>query len=452
MGPLIVLLIFILPVFGTVSSSVQQANASPEVHVHLPGAMLECEDTAGCATWFFRGNKGYGQWKNGSIANLTVENLNASSISILRVDTSGTVAGLRAHYVGTRSGDSFVGQVTWSWPGHGQYSTGMTNWHVSIGALPQSSNGSAVSGKRPLPITQSPHAGFTKAGCPNTPPANSTNSAFDAFRKGRAVQLDTADQSTDLEAVRWFCRAAELGSGQAAFAIGELYDTGFLLPSVRDNRGLRSDSVPADMAIALSWYRKAADLGNSDGMLKIASFYFAGDMIKGNPVARDVPQAITSLKQAAHLGDTDAMESLAVVYLLGIPDPVTPVSPDLSKLAIVEKNEGAQQDWVRSSCHNATSEVQRLTPEHEVKEVIGVAAHSDSYTCMATFAPGEDEYASIAQWLKPMLGQQASWTYIVYLRTDKTQTMEWLTRIPEREEFFGPATGFALAVGASLRN
>jgi hypothetical protein len=48
-----------------------------------------------------------------------------------------------------------------------------------------------------------------------------------------------------------------------------------------------------------------------------------------------------------------------------------------------------------------------------------------------------------------MLGQQAGWTYIVYLYTDKKQPMEWFTRIPEREEFFGPATGFALAVGAS---
>jgi hypothetical protein len=105
-SPLIIFLIF-----GTVSPSAQQATASQLPHIHLPGAVLECEDTAGCATWFFHGNKDYGQWKNGSIADLTVENLNARSISILRVDISGTVAGLRAHYEGTRSGDSFVGAV-----------------------------------------------------------------------------------------------------------------------------------------------------------------------------------------------------------------------------------------------------------------------------------------------------------------------------------------------------
>jgi TPR repeat protein len=100
------------------------------------------------------------------------------------------------------------------------------------------------------------------------------------------VQLDTANESTDLETIRWFCQAVELGSGQAAFAIGDLYDAGFLLPSVRDSRGLRSDNVAPDMAIALACYRKAADVRNSDAMLKIASVYFAGDMIKGNPVAR----------------------------------------------------------------------------------------------------------------------------------------------------------------------
>jgi hypothetical protein len=118
-------------------------------------------------------------------------------------------------------------------------------------------------------------------------------------------------------------------------------------------------------------------------------------------------------------------------------------------LAILEKNEGAQQDWVRSSRHNAMPLIQELTPEHVVKNEVGGVAHSDSYSCMATFESDADEYASIAHWLKPMLGRQAGWTYIVYLYMDKKQPMEWFTRIREREEFLGPATGFALAVGAS---
>jgi hypothetical protein len=51
-----------------------------------------------------------------------------------------------------------------------------------------------------------------------------------------------------------------------------------------------------------------------------------------------------------------------------------------------------------------------------------------------------------------MLGQQTGWTYIVHFYTNKKQPTDWFTRIPEREELFGPATGFALAVVASLRN
>jgi hypothetical protein len=78
--------------------------------------------------------------------------------------------------------------------------------------------------------------------------------------------------------------------------------------------------------------------------------------------------------------------------------------------AILEKNEGAQQDRVRSSCHNAIPLIQKLTPEHVVKNVVGGAAQSDSYSCMATFESDADEYASIAHWLRPMLGQQAGWT------------------------------------------
>jgi hypothetical protein len=85
-----------------------------------------------------------------------------------------------------------------------------------------------------------------------------------------------------------------------------------------------------------------------------------------------VPKAITWLKQAAHFGDTDAMESLAIIYLLGIPDPVSPISPDPSMRAILEKNEGAQQDRVRSSCHNAIPLIQKLTPEHVVKTWLAV--------------------------------------------------------------------------------
>lgn len=87
----------------------------------------------------------------------------------------------------------------------------------------------------------------------------------------------------------------------------------FFFRLFRDSRGLRLVNVAPDMAIALACYRKAAELRNSNAMLKIASFYLAGDLIKGNPAARDVPQAITWLRQAAHLGDTDAMESLAII-------------------------------------------------------------------------------------------------------------------------------------------
>ena len=116
----------------------------------IPSTMAECEDTEGCSTWSFQGTQGHGQWSNGAVADLSVEHFDASIVSIRRVDTTGIGQGITALYTGTRKGDRIDGTVTWSWPGHGQLSTGTTNWHATIQHLALDSTGASPNSARDL--------------------------------------------------------------------------------------------------------------------------------------------------------------------------------------------------------------------------------------------------------------------------------------------------------------
>jgi TPR repeat protein len=57
---------------------------------------------------------------------------------------------------------------------------------------------------------------------------------------------------------RFYERAADNGSGQAALRLGESYDPSFL-----ENAHLRA--VRADVSAAEFWYRRARELGVSEG-------------------------------------------------------------------------------------------------------------------------------------------------------------------------------------------
>jgi hypothetical protein len=105
-------------------------NAQSKSPDQFPATMSMCEPDA-CGTWSFHGQKGVGKWLTGPEANLTIEHFDASSVSIRREDVGGT-QGLKGQYTGTRKGDHVEGKLTWTWPGHGQLSSGNVDW---IGAI-----------------------------------------------------------------------------------------------------------------------------------------------------------------------------------------------------------------------------------------------------------------------------------------------------------------------------
>ena len=70
--------------------------------------------------------------------------------------------------------------------------------------------------------------------------------------------------------------------------------------------------VDQDDAIAANWYRKAADLGNIEGEIRLAGCYRDG---KG--VSRDMTQAATWYRKAAEQGESAAQATLGSLYSVG---------------------------------------------------------------------------------------------------------------------------------------
>ena len=96
----------------------------------------------------------------------------------------------------------------------------------------------------------------------------------------------------------WMLHAAELGSSQAAFNVGVMYENGFVVE--------RSSTRAAE------WYRRAANTG-----LPVAEHNLALMLREGKGVPRDGTKAIKLLLAAAHQGMTASMFALGDIYEQG---------------------------------------------------------------------------------------------------------------------------------------
>ncbi|MBS0221903.1 MAG: SEL1-like repeat protein [Proteobacteria bacterium] len=96
----------------------------------------------------------------------------------------------------------------------------------------------------------------------------------------------------------WMLRAAELGSSEAAFNVGIMYENGFV--------------VERNSTRAAEWYRRAADKG-----LPVAEHNLALLLRQGKGVPRDGEKAIKLLLAAAHQGMTASMFALGDIYEQG---------------------------------------------------------------------------------------------------------------------------------------
>jgi len=101
------------------------------------------------------------------------------------------------------------------------------------------------------------------------------------------------------EALRLMSRAAEAGFVTAIVGLAQLHEQG--------QAGLRVDLTEANR-----WYRRAAEAGNVDGQVALATSYYLG---RGAP--KDAVQAAHWFRIAAQGGDVGAMYLIASMYEAG---------------------------------------------------------------------------------------------------------------------------------------
>lgn len=92
---------------------------------------------------------------------------------------------------------------------------------------------------------------------------------------------------------------AKSGNGDIAFVLGTMYSAGL--------------GVPRDDVQAVRWYRKAADAGNTMAMSNLGFMFH-----NGHGVRKDDVQAVRWLRKAADTGNTMAMVNLGLMYDQGL--------------------------------------------------------------------------------------------------------------------------------------
>ena len=125
--------------------------------------------------------------------------------------------------------------------------------------------------------------------------AHAQSALGDIYRKGSLAPKD------DVEAARWYRRAAEQGDAHAQFNLGASYTGG---------RG-----VPQDDAEAVKWYRLAAEQGDSLAQFNLGAMY-----CNGRGVPQDYVQACMWFNLSASRGTQSAVASRD--RILGLMTPI----------------------------------------------------------------------------------------------------------------------------------
>jgi TPR repeat protein len=145
------------------------------------------------------------------------------------------------------------------------------------------------------PKTESQDARKPLADCANPDPGDKRCALAlgNAYRTGRGVEKNEAT------ALSWYRKAAALGDAQAQYAIGMMLFAG--------------QGVPANPAQAVGWVRNAAEQGLSAAQNRLGVAYDKGE----GGLQPNYVLAVNWFRKAAEQGDSAAQGNLGLMYFLG---------------------------------------------------------------------------------------------------------------------------------------
>lgn len=111
-------------------------------------------------------------------------------------------------------------------------------------------------------------------------------------------QLRAEQTRIDRKQVEELIAKAEAGDADSENRLGSCYETGA--------------GVAVDQIEAMKWYRKAAEQGFAPAQANLGSYYFVGDV-----VARDLSEAVKWYRKAAEQNDATAQYQLGACYAMG---------------------------------------------------------------------------------------------------------------------------------------
>lgn len=231
---------------------------------------------------------------------------------------------------------------------------------------------------------------------------------------------------------------AEAGDATAQYELGGMYDNPF------DAISYRSYGVSEDPALAMSWYRKAAEQGHMDAQLKLGWMYYDG---KGVP--KDAAQAVTWWRKAAEQGNAEAQRRLGVSYLHG--DGIA--SSTQNPFDVFSKeNEDIGIGWLRKAATQGDVEAQLILGEHLREGKIGQNGRQ--------LPPDAGDYAEAVSWYRKAAEQgNVDAQYKLGLAyaggegvpKDPTQGVAWLRKAAEQGNTDAMASlGLAYGLGKDV--
>lgn len=155
----------------------------------------------------------------------------------------------------------------------------------------------------------------------------------------------------EIEAVKWFRRAADQNHASAQLALGHRYYTG--------------EGVVQDYAEAVKWYRKAAEQGKALAQDNVGNCYY-----KGEGVLQDFVEAVKWWHKAAEQNNPEAQYSLGCCYEQGQGVPQNIVEAyKFYKLAAQQRQiETLQMQQSRKAAENILKQIVAQMTDVEIAE------------------------------------------------------------------------------------